>query len=168
MPYSYWLVEHPEGGVSLSSHLSNFRFSTVLLNLDNGPLLCQLVFAHCFSFSSFWPFRLILLKLSVSLVCNMLMTGFHACLNLNPSWLMLFAWSHISVVSLISRSIYLTVLAHASVSLNVILLPHSVLWSATTDLSSWYRRRCLVCSLDLVSIDRPVYRTYIFPHSWTD
>jgi hypothetical protein len=64
MSYSYWFGVQLGGGVNLSGQLSLFRFGTLLLNLENGPL--RLVFAH--------------------FCCDVLMLGIHAWHNLNPSY----------------------------------------------------------------------------------
>jgi hypothetical protein len=109
MPYSYCLNVRLEGGVNFSGHLSHFRFGTLLLNQKHSPLsVCRLVFASCCFYLYFsWPFpnlpHLILLKLSLTVVCNMLIAGFYVWLNLNPSWLMLFEWSHISMATFTSQ-----------------------------------------------------------------
>jgi hypothetical protein len=98
-----------------------------------------------------------IIKVVRSLVYNMLMAGFHVWLNLNPSSRrMVFGWNRISIASLTNQFIYRAVFASTSVSLNAMQWSDSILCSATTDLSGWHRCRHLVCSLHLVTRDRPV------------
>jgi hypothetical protein len=68
-------------GVQLYGHPSHFRLGTLLLNPENGPMLAFV--CHCPLWPTWNVLCLLLLKLSVSVACNMLMAGYHAWLNLS-------------------------------------------------------------------------------------
>jgi hypothetical protein len=83
--------------------------------------VCRLVFAcHCFFRPSWSLTCLILLKLSVSVVCNILMVGFHAWLSLNPFSLLMLFWLMYVQLAMCHSSIVLNHELHSLASSPVI------------------------------------------------
>jgi hypothetical protein len=80
------------------------------------------------------------------------MMGRHAWLRLNASSLLkMSGCSRISIASLTRRSMYLV----AVFNLEARFVVNEC--SATSDLSGWFKRTCLLCSLSLASVVRPQF-----------